>query len=67
VRGNSSIVLPAVEDLIADRLGQHEVSQGDDAMLEQAKALFTMAKDLDATYLKRRISEEGGNPGLIGL
>lgn len=66
VRGGA-IVLPAIEDLIADRLGQHEVSQGDDSMFKQAEFLFRMAKGLDATYLSRRIAEEGGNPALIGL
>lgn len=67
VRDDASIVLPAIEDMIADRLGQHAVSGGDDAMFEQAKALFTMAEGLDVTYLQRRIREEGGNPALLGL
>jgi hypothetical protein len=67
VRDGNAIVLPAIEDMIADRLGQHAVSGGDTAMLEQAKALFTMAEGLDARYLTRRIREEGGNPSLLGL
>ena len=67
VRDGSEIVLPAIEDMIADRLGQHEVFKQDGSMLAQAKALFTIAKDLDVTYLKRRIAEEGGNVGLLGL
>lgn len=67
VRDGGAIVLPAIEDMIADRLGQHEASTGDDAMLEQAKALFMMAEGLDATYLLRRIRDEGGNPALLGL
>jgi len=67
VREGSTIVLPAIEDMIADRLGQYEVSQNDGSMLEQAKALFTIAKDLDVTYLKERASQEGGNVGLLGL
>lgn len=67
VRDGSAIVLPAIEDLIADRLGQHEVAGADTSMLEQAKALFTLAKGLDGRYLKRRITEEGGNPALLGL
>lgn len=62
-----AIVLPAIEDLIADRLGQHAVSSGDDAMLEQAKALFVLSKNLDIAYLKRRVSEECGNVGLLGI
>ena len=67
VREGSAIVLPAIEDMIADRLGQHEVSKSDGSMLAQAKALFTIAKDLDVTYLKARIAQEGGNVGLLGL
>jgi len=67
VRDGSAIVLPAIEDLIADRLGQHEVSQGDASMLEQAKALYTIAQGLDLTYLVRRIEDEGGNPAHLGL
>lgn len=67
VRDGNAIVLPAIEDMIADRLGQHEVAGGDMAMLEQALALFRMAEGLDATYLERRIRDEGGNPALIGL
>lgn len=67
VSAGNEIVLPAIEDLIADRLGQHEVSQGDDSMLRQAQALFTLAEGLDDTYLVRRIREEGGNPTLLGL
>lgn len=67
VRDGNAIVLPAIEDMIADRLGQHEVAGGDMAMLEQAKALFTMAEGLDGIYLIRRIREEGGNPALLGL
>lgn len=66
-RDGNAIVLPAIEDMIADRLGQHEVSGGDSSMLEQAKALYTMAQDLDAKYLIRRIREEGGNPAQLGL
>lgn len=67
INDDSAIVLPAAEDLIADRLGQYEVSSGDDAMLEQAKALFRLSNGLDLAYLKRRIAEEGGNVGLLGL
>lgn len=67
VRDGSIIVLPAVEDIIADRLAQHEVAGGDDSMLKQAMALFMIAKGLDITYLRRRVAEEGGNLGLLGL
>lgn len=67
VRDNAAIVLPAIEDMIADRLAQHEVAGGDTSMLQQAKALYTLAWDLDADYLYRRIVEEAGNPAHLGL
>lgn len=67
VRDGSVVVLPAIEDIIADRLGQHEISQGDTSMLEQAKLLYTIAQDLDVKYLVQRILEEAGNPALLGL
>jgi hypothetical protein len=67
VREGAAIVLPAIEDLIADRLAQHSISGGDTAMLEQAKALHAIAEGLDAKYLVKRIRDEGGNPALIGL
>lgn len=67
VREGSALVLPAIEDMIADRLGQHEVAGGDTSMLEQARALYQMATDLDPDYLFRRIVEEAGNPRNLGL
>jgi len=67
VRDDAAIVLPAIEDMIADRLGQHEVAGGDTAMLEQARAIFSLAKGLDRSYLYRRIIEESGNPAHLGL
>jgi hypothetical protein len=67
VRAGAALVLPAVEDMIADRLGQHEVAGGDMSMLEQARALFALAQGLDLDYLTRRILEETGNPAHLGL
>jgi hypothetical protein len=67
VREGSTIVLPAIEDMIADRLAQHEVAGGDDSMLHQARALFLIARGLDITYLQRRVAEEGGNLELLGV
>ncbi len=67
VRENAAIVLPAIEDMIADRLGQHEVAGGDPSMLEQARALYVLAEGLDIAYLYRRIVEESGNPAHLGL
>ena len=61
-----AVVLPAIEDLIADRLGQHSVaSPTDHSRLLQAKALFKLAETLDKPYLLKRISEEGGDPALL--
>lgn len=67
VRDGAALVLPAVEDMIADRLGQHEVAGGDMSMPEQAKALFALADGLDLDYLRQRIVEETGNPVHLGL
>ena len=62
------VTLPSVEDLIADRLAQHAVaSPTDTSRLDQARALFALADDPDKDYLVKRISEEGGDPTLIGL
>ena len=58
--------LPAFEDIIADRLGQHAVaSQSDDSRMQQAQMLLAMAKSVDMEYLKRRVNEEGGDLGLL--
>jgi hypothetical protein len=67
LRDGAEIILPAIEDMIADRLGQHAVSSGDDAMLHQAKVLYALAEGLDRDYLEVRIREEGGDPALLGL
>lgn len=67
VHGDAAIVLPAIEDMIADRLGQYEVAGGDMSMLEQARALYALADGLDIAYLYRRIVEESGNPLNLGL
>jgi hypothetical protein len=67
LEGNS-IVLPAIEDLIADRLAQHSVaSRGDDSRLRQARTLLRMAKEIDRQYLFRRIDEEGGDASLLEI
>lgn len=67
IRGDAAIVLPAIEDMIADRLGQHEVAGGDMSMLKQARALYALAEGLDLDYLYRRIVEETGNPAHLRL
>jgi hypothetical protein len=64
----SAIVLPAIEDMIADRLGQHAVAPlSDDSRLRQARALLKLAEKPDIDYLIRRIWDEGGDPALLGL
>jgi hypothetical protein len=62
------IALPAIEDLIADRLAQHEArgSQGDHSRLEQARAMLRLAPKLDVPYLRRRVEQEGANLSLLG-
>jgi hypothetical protein len=66
--GDPEVLFPAIEDLIADRLGQYASSNNrDDSMLSQAILLFKLAADCDVAYLKRRIVEETGDPSVIGL
>lgn len=62
VTSGNSLAMPAVEDMIADRLGQHAVaSKTDLSRLKQAIGMFRMAKKLDLPYLRRRVLEEGGD------
>lgn len=64
---HSEIVLPSVEDMIADRLGQHAVaSPTDDSRLQQAKSLLQLSELIDREYLLRRIKDEGGDASLLG-
>ncbi len=61
-----AVMLPAVEDLIADRLAQHHIaSPTDRSRLLQARALYVLAEVIDKTYLLRRITEEGGDAALL--
>ena len=65
---DSQVYLPAIEDLIADRLGQFAASDNkDDEMRQQASLLRLLALDIDEAYLRRRILDEGGDPSLVGL
>jgi hypothetical protein len=59
--------LPAYEDLIADRLGQFAAQGGKShfELVEQARMIFRLAKEIDQDYLKRRVAEEGGDPELL--
>ena len=61
------VTLPAIEDFIADRLGQHAAASPTDiSRLRQAQALFNLAGSLDETHLSRRIRDENGDPALLG-
>ena len=63
------ISLPSVEDMIADRLAQHEAvsTPTDNSRLMQARLLFHLAEDIDTAYLLKRIRDEGGNAALLGV
>jgi hypothetical protein len=67
--GGHELALPPVEDMIADRMGQHAAtSRGVPEMLQQAVALFLLAEEVDQTYLDRRIRDETvGRFGLADL
>ncbi|MDB5709386.1 MAG: hypothetical protein JWL96_1456 [Sphingomonas bacterium] len=53
--GRAAII--AVEDIIADRVGQF-ASGSAPAMLEQARRLLVLHKDVDLDYMERRIRHE---------
>jgi len=62
----ASIVLPPVEDLIADRLAQYGAGPASEQeMLLQAQEMRRLARSLDLEYLHKRIREEGGDPDLL--
>jgi hypothetical protein len=65
--GNGHLNMAAVEDLIADRLGQFAASKNrDQSLLRQARWLLRVP-NLDTAYLVRRIHRESGDPSLLGL
>jgi hypothetical protein len=58
----SRVSIVAVEDIIADRMGQFaSTAQGVSEMLDQAVKLFLLAGEIDETYIERRIKEETMN------
>lgn len=57
----------AVEDMIADRMGQYASGSAPD-MAEQARALFALFPSLDRDYLERRVRfETAGDFGVQDL
>lgn len=61
-------MFPAIEDPIADRLGQYAPSKNrSEAMRSQALLMFSLASECDRDYLTRWIAEETGDPNVIGL
>lgn len=64
---DAAFAIIAVEDLIADRMGQFASGTADE-MLAQARALFRLHPGLDRAYLERRIREESfGDHGVQDL
>jgi hypothetical protein len=62
----STVIFPPLEDMIADRLGQHASDpKGREDMLEQARMLTLLAETLDVDYLRKRVYEEHADPALI--
>ena len=67
VSGNGEFAVIAPEDLIADRMAQYASGTARE-MLDQARTLFALSKDLDLTYMERRIREEtSGEYGISDL
>ena len=65
--GDGRIAVIAVEDMIADRIGQYASGTARE-MLGQARRLFQLHPDCDRVYLEQRIREESfGDYGLIAL
>jgi hypothetical protein len=56
-----AVAIAAVEDLIADRMGQYASTRNRvPEMLDQAIQLFRLAEHVDESYLGKRIGEETG-------
>ena len=64
---DADLIIPSIEDLIADRLGQYcSVSRNSDqSSLEQAKLLVSLAETIDWAYLGLRVSQEQGDISLL--
>ena len=59
-REGDQFAVIAVEDLIADRMGQYHSGTAEE-MLGQARRLFSLHKDADLRYMEQRIREETAN------
>lgn len=55
--GDGFAKIIAVEDIVADRMGQYASGTAPE-MLEQAKRLLTLHDNVDRAYLDRRVREE---------
>jgi hypothetical protein len=64
---DADVIIPPIEDLVADRLGQYcsIPNNSDQSTLEQAKLLVSLAETIDWDYLERRVSEEQGDISLL--
>ena len=61
---DGEVAVIAVEDIIADRMGQFASGTADD-MREQAKRLFVLHNQADIDYMEKRIRyESGGDYGV---
>ncbi len=64
---DGEVAVLAVEDIIADRMGQFASGTADE-MLEQARRLYILHDDADLDYLEKRIRyESGGDYGVADL
>ena len=64
---DGEIAIVAVEDIIADRMGQYASGSAPE-MLEQARRLFALHGDADLDYMERRIRyETAGDHGVEDL
>lgn len=67
IASDAEVIVPPVEDLIADRLGQYcSINNNPDkSSLEQAKLLVSLAEEIDWDYLRQRVVTEQGDLSLV--
>lgn len=67
VADGQSFAIIAVEDLIADRMGQYASGTARDR-IDQARALFRLHPNMDLDYLEKRVRQESsGDHGIEAL